>query len=206
MEQRIYQGSIDPHGLARALLDEWDREATIAQALTVEDQVIVQIGQREAGWFGDEPRQAITLGIEPTGDGVRVSMGQQQWYKEQSIQIIGGGLIGFFPFFFAWPLGQLFGGDDEDIDQRLPGRIWQSVERYAATAGAVTGPTRRLAMRACPACGVANPQDADRCSACGTGLASVPACPRCGRTNPAGANFCIQCGARLDPAARAVGQ
>jgi ribosomal protein L40E len=205
MEQRIYHGSLDPQDLARTLLDEWDREETIAQALAAEDQMIVQIGQREGGWFSDEPRQAITLGIEPIDGGVRVAMGQQQWYKEQSIQIIGGGLIGFFPFFFAWPLGQLFGGDDEEIDQRLPGRIWQSVERYAASAGAATGPTHRLAMRTCPTCGVANPQGAERCSACGTQLARVPACPRCGQSNPPGANFCIQCGAQLAPTARAVG-
>lgn len=198
MEQRVYHGAITPEGLAQALLDEWDREQTVAQAFGENGQVIVQIGQREAGWFSDEPRQAMTLTIEPIGDGIRVNMGQQQWYKENDIQVFGGGFIGFFPF-FLFPLGGggLFGGDEGQIDQRLPSLIWQSIDRYAGNFGAATGATRRLSTVACPECGVANPQGATSCSACGTQLSAVPVCPQCGYQNPVGANFCNRCGTRV---------
>lgn len=199
MDERVYHGSIRPEDLAQALLDEWDRDDTVAQAFGEQGQVIVQIGQRRAGLFSDEPRQALTVAIEPTSDGVHVMMGQQQWLKDGGVQFIGGGLIGFFPFFFAFPLGQLFGGQDE-IDGRLPGRIWQSIERYAAQAGAATGKTQRLPTVACPECGVTNPQGAEQCSACGTNLSAVPTCPNCGYTNPTGANYCNRCGTQIGAA------
>ncbi len=196
MEQRVYHGRISPEDVAQALLDEWDQGDTMAQAFGDEGRIIVQIGQRSAGWFSDEPRQALTLGIEPLADGVQVTMGQQQWYKNGGIQFIGGGLIGLFPFFFAFPLGQLFGGED-DIDQRLPARVWQSIERATGNSGAATGATRRLATIPCPSCGVANAQGAERCSACGASLTTPSACSNCGHTNPPGANFCNRCGVQL---------
>lgn len=197
MEQRVYEGAIRPEELAQALLDEWDRDSTIAQAFGDSEHVVVQIGQREAGWFSDEPRQALTLGIEALEHGVRVTMGQQQWYKDNGVQVFAGGLIGLFPFFFAFPLGQLWG--DDAIDQRLPGQIWASIDRYAGRFGtaAATGKTQRLATISCPACGVANPQGAERCSACGANLSVQPHCGQCGHVNPPGARFCNRCGAAV---------
>ena len=200
MEQRVYHGAIAPEGLAQALLDEWDRDTTIAQAFGAEDYVVVQIGQREAGWLSDEPRHALTLTIEPIADGAQVSMGQQQWYKEHNVQIFAGGLFGLLPFFFAFPLGQFF-GDEGAIPHTLPGRVWQSIDRYASGSGAATGKTQRLTTIACPECGVANPQGAERCSACGSQLNVRPACPNCGHANPPGANFCNRCGLNLFQAA-----
>lgn len=195
MEQRTYHGQITPESLAQALLDQWDRDETVAQALETEGGIIVQIGQRGEGWFEEEPRNALTVGIEQLEDGVRVAMGQQQWYKAGG-QLMVGGLIGFFPFFFTWPLGNLFRGDDPPPDRDLPGQIWQTIEQNAGQAGAATGPTRRLATVVCPACGVANPEGAGHCSACGQSL-DATACPQCGATNPQGANFCIRCGTNL---------
>jgi ribosomal protein L40E len=203
MEQRVYQGSISVDGLAQALLDEWDRGDTIAQAFGEEGHVVVQIGQRGAGWFTDEPTNAITLGIEPWDGGVRVTMGQQQWYKDGGVQFIGGGLIGFFPFFFAFPLGQIFGSGQEEIDASLPGQIWRSIERYVEPQGGTTGKTQRLPTVNCPNCGVANPQGAERCSACGSHLSAVPSCPNCGHVNPPGASFCNRCGTQVGPIASA---
>lgn len=214
MEQRVYRGNIHPNDLAEALLDEWDRDDTIAQAFGEEDRVIVQIGQREGGWFSDEPHQALTLDLTAVEDGLQVTMGQQQWFKDGGTQIIAGGLIGFFPFFFTFPLGELFGG--QSIDQRLPDRIWQTIDRYAASVappttptptttepvGPVTGRTTRLATVSCPECGVANPLGALRCSACGTSLQAISACPQCGHQNPPGANFCNRCGSKLNPSAQ----
>jgi ribosomal protein L40E len=208
MEQRVYDGAIDPGGLADALLEEWDRDDTIAQVFGEGDRYIVQIGQREGGWFGDEPHQALTLDLEAVPEGLQVTMGQQQWFKEGG-QLFVGGMIGFFPFFFTWPLGGLLGG--QEIDQRFPSRVWQNIDRYVASVspaaappaseGPATGRTTRLATISCAECGVANPVGAQRCSACGASLEVPSACPQCGHRNPPGANFCNRCGTKLNPAA-----
>jgi ribosomal protein L40E len=115
------------------------------------------------------------------------------------MQIFAGGLIGFFPFFFTFPLGGLFGGSG--IDQSLPDRIWQTIDRYAGNTGAATGKTQRLTTIPCPECGVANPQNAERCSACGASLIPPAGCSNCGHVNPPGARFCNRCGAALLAAA-----
>ncbi|MBA3945588.1 MAG: zinc ribbon domain-containing protein [Herpetosiphonaceae bacterium] len=206
MEQRLYQGGVTPEGMAEALLTAWDQDDTIAQGLGDGDRVVVQIGQRRPGLFSDEPRQALTLDIERVAEGVQVTMGQQRWIKDTNVQIFAGGLIGFLPFFFAFPLGHLF-GSDETVDQNLPARIWQSLDQYVASLSpaAATGATTRLATVACPACGVANPLGAQQCSACGAALAVDLACPHCGRTNPPGARFCNQCGTPLASPAQPQG-
>src|SRR5215213_11971736 len=141
MEQRIYQGSIQPNALAQHLLDTWDQGDTMAQALEGDEGIIVQVGQRSGGFFSDEPHTALTLALEPVSDGLRVTLGEQQWYRDGGGQLMVGGLIGFFPFFFTWPLG---GGRDEPVDPQLTSQVWESVERYAQQAGAATGATTRL--------------------------------------------------------------
>jgi ribosomal protein L40E len=208
MEQRIYRGSIDPNALAQHLLDTWDQGDTLAQALEGDEGIIVQVGYRTDGFFNDEPQNALTLALEPLTDGVRVTLGEQQWYREQGGQIMVGGLIGFFPFFFTWPLG---GGHDEPIDPQLAMQVWESVESYTRQSGATTGETRQLPQRAsaatgettrlygvsCPSCGTDNTPGAERCRECGTFLQARD-CPQCGVSNPATANFCMRCGSNLN--------
>jgi predicted RNA-binding Zn-ribbon protein involved in translation (DUF1610 family) len=206
MEQRIYRGSIDPNGLARHLLDTWDQGDTVAQALEGDEGIIVQVGNRTGGFFNDEPKNALTLALEPVDDGLRVTLGEQQWYRDGGGQIMVGGLIGFFPFFFTWPLG---GGRDEPVDPQLAARVWESVEGYTRQYGAATGETRRLPQRpaatgetmrlpgvTCPSCGTDNIAGAERCRECGTFLQAKD-CPQCGVSNPAAANFCMRCGTNL---------
>jgi predicted RNA-binding Zn-ribbon protein involved in translation (DUF1610 family) len=221
MEQRTYQGTIDLDGLAQYLLDTWDQGDTVAQALEGDEGLIVQVGQRSGGFFSDEPQTALTLALEPVSDGLRVTLGEQQWYRDGGGQIMVGGLIGFFPFFFTWPLG---GGRDEPVDPVLTSQVWESVDRYVQPAGAATGATKqlpqqpgaatgattrlpqqpgattgattRLADIACPSCGTANVREAERCRECGTYL-QARACPQCGVANPATANFCMRCGSTL---------
>jgi ribosomal protein L40E len=207
MEQRIYRGMIDTDALAQYLLDTWDQGDTLAQALEGDEGIIVQIGQRTGGFFNDEPRNALTLALEPVADGMRVTLGEQQWYRAEGGQIMVGGLIGFLPFFFTWPLG---GGRDEPVDPQLAAQVWESVERYTSQSGAATGETRRLPQRpgaatgettrlpgaSCPSCGTANPPGAERCRECGTFLQARD-CPQCGVSNPATANFCMRCGSNL---------
>lgn len=214
MEQRIYRGSIDPVDMAQHLVEHWDQGDTVAQALEGDEGIIVQVGQRTGGFFSDEPHQALTLALEPVSDGLRVTLGEQQWYKAGG-QIMVGGLIGFLPFFFTWPLN---GGRNEPVDPQLAASVWESVERYAQQNGAAnmaarplprqpaaaTGQTTRLPSLSCPSCGTENPDGAERCRECGTFLQARD-CPQCGVSNPATANFCMRCGTSLG-AARAVGQ
>jgi ribosomal protein L40E len=214
MEQRIYEGTIDPNAFAQYMLDTWNQGETAAQALESDEGIIVQVGERHHGLFSDEPRNALTLAFEPRGDGLRVTMGEQQWYRDGGGRIMVGGLIGFFPFFFTWPLG---GGRGEPIDPQLTQQVWQTVEQYAAQYGAVTGETRRLPQQTgaatgpttrldtlhCPSCGTENPAAAERCRECGTYL-QVRNCPQCGVSNPATAHFCMRCGTSLLDA-RSVG-
>jgi ribosomal protein L40E len=221
MEQRIYQGTIDPNALAQHLLDTWDQGDTAAQALEGDEGIIVQVGQRSGGFFSDEPTSAVTVALEPVSDGLRVTLGEQQWYRDGGGQIMVGGLIGFFPFFFTWPLG---GGRDEPVDPALTSQVWESVERYVQPDGAVTGATTRMSQQPeaatgattrlpeqtsaatgatirlpgihCPSCGTENLPEAVRCRECGTYL-QARACPQCGVSNPATANFCMRCGSSL---------
>jgi ribosomal protein L40E len=222
MEQRHYRGNIDPNALAQHLLDTWDQGDTVAQALEGEEGTIVQVGQRSGGFFSDEPQSALTLALEPVSDGLRVTLGEQQWYRDGDGQIMVGGLIGFFPFFFTWPLG---GGRDEPVDPQLSSQVWDSVEGYVQQYGAVTGATRRLPQQPeaatgattrlpqqpeaatgatirlagvyCPSCGTENVSEAQRCRECGTYL-QARACQQCGVSNPATANFCMRCGSSLN--------
>ena len=70
-------------------------------------------------------------------------MGQQQWYRDGGTIMVGG-LIGFLPFLFTFPLGRLFGGDD--IDASFPGEIWQTID--ATWPSSAPPPARRSAW--CP--------------------------------------------------------
>lgn len=207
MEQRVYHGAINPNQLAQHLLDTWDQGDTMAQALEGDEGIIIQVGERSGGFFSDEPGNALTLALEPVSEGLRVTLGEQQWYRDGGGQIMVGGLIGFFPFFFTWPLG---GRRDEPTDPQLTSQVWESIERYVQQYGAATGSTRRLSQQrsavtgattrlpdmACPSCGTANQLGAERCRECGTYLQARD-CPQCGVSNPATANFCMRCGSNL---------
>lgn len=214
MEQRTYRGASDPIALAQYLIDTWDQRDTAAQAMQGDEGIIVQVGQRTGGLFDDTPKQALTLALEPAPEGLRVTMSQQQWYSDSGGSIMVGGLIGFFPFFFTWPLG---GSRDQPVDPQLAAQLWQSIDDYARRSGAApaasrplprwpapaTGETVRLDAVTCPNCGTANPQGTARCRECGTFL-QIRDCPQCGVSNPATANFCMRCGSPLH-AQRAVG-
>jgi len=195
MEQRTYRGEIDPRGLADALVAHFDHGDLMAQKVVgQEGHLMVQIATREWGWGA--ARSALSVGIAPVEEGVRVTLGQQRWLDAAaSLTITGlGALIN--------PLSLLGRIDDiaRDVGKlTLPDQVWQAVEHYCDSVGARLGLAEKQLVVTCPYCGVGNPVGVGRCSACGGSLAEVQpvACPQCGFIVPPDARFCSRCGAKL---------
>lgn len=198
MEQRTYRGEIDPEGLADALLARFNHGDLKAQEVRgQEGHVMVQIATREWGWGA--ARSALTVGIAPVEEGVRVTVGQQQWIDAAASLAITGlsALVN--------PLSLLGRIDDiaRDVGKlTLPDQVWDSVEHYVDSVGARLGLAEKQLMVTCPYCGVGNPVGAGTCSACGGSLAEVQpvACPNCGFVLSKEASFCSRCGTKLKSA------
>ncbi len=195
MEQRTYRGDIDPEGLADALMVRFNHGDLKAQrVMGQEGHLMVQIATREWGWGA--ARTALSVGIAPVEEGVRVTLGQQRWLDAAaSLAITGLGAL-------VNPLSLLGRIDDiaRDVGKlTLPDQVWDAVEHYCESVGARLGLAEKQLMVTCPYCGVGNPVGAGTCSACGGSLVDVQpvACPKCGFVMPPDARFCSRCGARL---------
>jgi len=194
-EQRTYRGNIDPAGLADALVAHFNHGDLMAQKVTgQEGHLMVQIATREHGWGA--ARSALSVGIAPVEEGVRVTVGEQRWLDAAaSLAITGLGAL-------VNPLSLLGRIDDiaRDVGKlTLPDQVWGAVEHYCDSVGAQLGLAEKQLVVACPYCGVGNPVGAGTCSACGGSLADVQpvACPQCGFVMPKDARFCSRCGTKL---------
>jgi len=195
MEQRTYRGDIEPEDLAQALLARFDYGDMKAQMVKGDEgHLLVQIATREWGWGA--ARSALTVGIAPVEEGVRVTLGQQQWLDAAASLAITGlsALIN--------PLSLLGRIDDiaRDVGKlTLPDQVWDTIEHYVDSVGAKLGLAEKQLVVTCAYCGVGNPVGAGTCSACGGSLADVQpvACPTCGFILPQGARFCSRCGTKL---------
>ena len=138
MEQRVYRGSVTPQELAEFLIGQYDPKPDLqAQKFGQGASLMVQIGR------GDEPeeiRHAVSLAItRPPGEeaGVVVTMGQQQWLTPSRATFAAMmGLIGLLItpwalFALLWPLSDLIGSTT------LPGEIWDSIDTFLASRGAL---------------------------------------------------------------------
>lgn len=195
MEQRTYRGEIDPEGLADALMTRFNHGDLMAQKVWgQEGHVMVQVATRQWGWGA--ARSALSVGIAPVEDGVRVTVGEQRWLDAAaSLAITGLGAL-------VRPLSLLHRIDDiaRDIGKlTLPDQVWSAVEHYVDSVGAKLGMSEKQIVVTCPYCGVGNPVGVGTCSACGGSLAEVQpvACPSCGFIVPKDAHFCSRCGTKL---------
>jgi hypothetical protein len=195
MEQRTYRGEIDPEGLADALMTRFNHGDLMAQKVWgQEGHVMVQVATRQWGWGA--ARSALSVGIAPVEDGVRVTVGEQRWLDAAaSLAITGLGAL-------VRPLSLLHRIDDiaRDIGKlTLPDQVWSAVEHYVDSVGAKLGMSEKQIVVTCPYCGVGNPVGVGTCSACGGSLAEVQpvACPNCGFIVPKDAHFCSRCGTKL---------
>ena len=195
MEQRTYRGDIDPEGLADALVTRFDHGDLMAQKVMGQDgHLMVQIATRERGWGA--ARSALSIGIAPVEEGVRVTVGEQRWLDAvASLAITGlGALIN--PRSLLWRIDDIA----RDVGKlTLDDQVWDAVEHYCDSVGAKLGLAEKQLVVACPYCGVGNSVGVGKCSACGGSLAEVQpvACPKCGFVLPKGARFCIRCGTAL---------
>jgi len=194
-QQRTYRGNIDAMGLARVLVARFDRGDMMSQLVTgQEGHVMVQIAVRDYGWGA--ARSALSVGIAPVAEGVRVTLGQQRWLDAAASLAITGlaALVN--------PLSLLGRIDDiaRDVGKlTLPDQVWGAVEHYCESVGAQLGLAEKQLMVTCAYCGVGNSVGAKTCSACGGSLAAVQpvACPKCGFVVPRDALYCARCGTRV---------
>jgi DNA-directed RNA polymerase subunit RPC12/RpoP len=195
MEQRTYRGEIDPKGLADALVTRFDHGDLRAQQVAGrQGHRMVQIVTRERGWGA--ARSALSIGIAPVEEGVRVTVGEQRWLDAAAnLALTGlGALVN--PRSLLWRIDDIA----RDVGKlTLDDQVWEAVEHYCDSVGAKLGLAERQLVVACPYCGVGNPVGKGKCSACGGSLVDVQpvACPKCGFVLPKGARFCSRCGRRV---------
>lgn len=140
MEQRIYRGEIDPEQLADYLVMHFDPQENIqAQRIGQGRSLLVQIGR---GDVPEELRDAVTVAIaessDEAGDGITVTLGQQQWLTPQRATF--GAVIGlvsllitpFALFALLWPLSEAVGS------HTMIGDIWNTIDQYVVMQGGVT--------------------------------------------------------------------
>jgi hypothetical protein len=137
MEQRIYRGDIDPEQLADYLVERFDPQENLqAQTVGQGRSLLVQIGR---GDVPQELRDAVTVAIvessDEAGDGITVTLGQQQWLTPQRATY--GAVIGlvsllitpFALFALLWPLSEVASS------QVMVGNIWTAIDHYVVGQG-----------------------------------------------------------------------
>lgn len=142
MEQRIYRGEVSAEGLADYLVQRFDPQPDMqAQKLGQGESWIVQVAR------GDKPEDrshALSVAIARTGEGLTVTMGQQQWLTPQLAGYTAMmGLIALLVtpwvlFALIWPVTHLIGSTT------LPGEVWSAVDTYMASQGAARDQDRHV--------------------------------------------------------------
>jgi hypothetical protein len=147
MEQRIYRGDIDPEQLADYLVSQFDPQENLqAQRIGQGRSLIVQIGR---GDVPEELRDAVTVAIaeasDEAGDGIAVTLGQQQWLTPQRatyaavIGLVSILVTPFALFALVWPLSQAVG------TQTMVGNIWSAIDQYVVMQGGALARTQDVA-------------------------------------------------------------
>jgi hypothetical protein len=138
MDQRIFRGNIAPEGLADFL---------VAQFRVKEDHKVQKIGQGASYLvqiqYGDSdgvpPLTIVAADANASGNGpgVVVTVGNQQWITPELAS--HGLMMGLLSLLATpWILFGLLWSIPEVLTSRgLPQAVWNSVEMYAASQGAV---------------------------------------------------------------------
>lgn len=173
---------------------EFNRGNLHAQVVGHVNQLAVQISTRHGAQSGGQT--ALTVNIKSHDDGILIEIGQQTWLGVAAS-------LGHTAFsVFRNPLSLLGRLDDlaQDFENlQLSDRVWRTIDRTVATAGASHELSERLRRVTCDYCHTANPVGEGSCLACGAplGNAQPTTCPRCGFAVSTAEGTCPNCGSRL---------
>jgi len=194
MERRILHGNIKPNDIAQALMAEFNRGNLHAQTVGQANKLAIQIATRMGSQSGGQT--ALTVTVQSFEDGVMIEIGQQAWLGVAAS--LGQTAISALRNPFSL-LGRL---DDlaQDIENmQLTEKIWNTVNRAAASLGASHELSERFQKIVCNYCETANPIEEGSCIACGAPLGDMhpTTCSNCGFTVTNTETICPNCGKKL---------
>jgi len=194
MERRILHGNIKPNDIAQALMAEFNRGNLHAQTVGQANKLAIQIATRMGSQSGGQT--ALTVTVQSFEDGVMIEIGQQAWLGVAAS--LGQTAISALRNPFSL-LGRL---DDlaQDIENmQLTEKIWNTVNRAAATLGASHELSERFQKIVCNYCETANPIEEGSCIACGAPLGDMhpTTCSNCGFTVTNTETICPNCRKKL---------
>jgi len=170
---------------------EFNRGNLQAQIIGHANKLAVQISTRRGAQSGGQT--ALTVSVQTTEDGVMIEIGQQAWLGVAAS--IGHTALSALRNPFSL-LGRL---DDlaQDIENmQLTEKVWETIERAAATLGASHELSARLSRISCAYCNTGNPLGNGSCMACGAPLGDIhpTACSNCGYAITNIETTCPNCG------------
>jgi len=194
MERRILHGNIKPNDIAQALMAEFNRGNLHAQTVGQANKLAIQIATRTGSQSGGQT--ALTVSVQSFEDGVMIEIGQQAWLGVAAS--LGQTAISALRNPFSL-LGRL---DDlaQDIENmQLTEKIWNTVNRAAASLGASHELSERFQKIVCNYCETANPIEEGSCIACGAPLGDMhpTTCSNCGFTVTNTETICPNCRKKL---------
>ncbi len=193
-DRRTYHGEISPDDFANALVAEFHHGNLIGRKMGTGEKLLIQLATRDMATSGG--RTSLSIHMTRIEDGVLVELGDQEWFGVAAS--LGKSALAALHN----PLSLLGRLDDiaQDIASlQLRERIWETIERTAASLGASTMLSERLRRLTCPYCLSANQVGESNCVSCGApmGLYQPIACEKCGFVARAADAHCPQCGTLL---------
>ena len=194
MEQQTLHGPITPKQLADVLIAEFNRGNYEAQRYGRDDHIVVQIATARNARSGG--RTATSIHLLKIEDGVRVEMGEQDWFGLAAS--LGQTALSALrnPMHLIGRLDDLA----QDISSlQLQQSAWEAIQQAARATGTATQISERLRRLTCQYCQTANVVGSAHCSACGAPLGPEQpvGCPTCGFVVSAGDTICPECGTNL---------
>lgn len=194
MEQHIFHGNITPLDLANRLVAEFNQGNLRTQIVGDKENLTVQISTNQMSRSGGQT--ALSINIQTITDGIMVQVGQQQWLG------VAASLGQTAIFTLLNPINLLGRLDDlaQDIENlQMTEKVWQTINRAVAIAGAGTRLSDKLTRLTCAYCSTANEVGKSNCIACGAPLGNEQptTCFNCGWVINKIEKTCPNCGQKF---------
>lgn len=176
-EQKVLHGEFNAHELASAIIFEFNRGNLETQKLHTRDHISLQIRSKRSANSGGQT--AIGIHLQDFGDGVVVSIGNQQWFGVAASL----GLSALIAL--RNPLNLIHRIDDiaQDLEYiNLKEEIWGAVLNFARSRNGGFKLSQKLRRIVCNYCLSANPVGESNCVSCGAPLGNLQptVCTNCG--------------------------